>query len=70
MVAHLIEFASNCSRRGQLFIGVAFLHNQLTAHLGRGQARVESVRFELGIRLTLSIDNGSDICQQIGQVLF
>src|SRR5258708_35485789 len=40
------------------------------AHLGGTQAGVEPLIFELRIRLALPVDDGSDIHQQVGQVVF
>ena len=70
IVAHLIEFGRDGSGRGQLLVSIAELGDQLTTHLRGGQARVQTLRFELGIGLALPVDNGSDIYQQIGQVFF
>jgi hypothetical protein len=46
------------------------LGDQLLAHFRRAQARVETVGPELGVGLTLAIDNGSDIRQQAREMDF
>jgi len=70
IIAQLSELGANRGGGGQLLVCIAALGDQLTAHLGAAQARVQPIIFEVRIRLALPIDDGSDIHQQVGPVFF
>src|SRR5207244_3445225 len=65
-----VELRIDRLRGGQLVVGVALLGDQLLADLGGADAGEESVGLELGIGLTLAIDDGLEIVEQTGQVFF
>lgn len=68
MIPHLIEFRPDGGGCRQLLVRIALLFDELTAHLWCGQAGIETVRFELWVRLALTINDGSDIAEQVGQM--
>jgi hypothetical protein len=51
-------------------VGIALLGHQLPADLGRAEPRIPAVRAELGIGLTLAVDNGLDLRAEVGQMIF
>jgi hypothetical protein len=61
---------ANRFRRGQLGVGVAFVRHQLAPHFGSREARIQAVRAELWVGLTLAIDQRVDIGQEVGQMVF
>src|SRR4051812_32618579 len=69
-VAQRIELGSNGLGSGQLSVSVAFLGDQLPTDLGGAEARVEAVGAELGVGLALAFNNGSDIGEQGGEMVF
>ena len=70
VVAQLIEFYTNRFFRGQAGLGVAFLDDELLAYLGGTQPRIQPCGLKGRIRLALSLYQGLDIFQQMGQVHF
>lgn len=69
-VSQFVQFRRNRLGCGQFVGMIAFLRNQLTAHLRCRQSRVQTVRAKLRISLTLPLYQSSDIVQQVGQMLF
>ena len=55
---------------GNYSIGVAFVCDQLPADFRRAQAGRETVGAALWVGLTLAIDNGADIGQQVREMVF
>jgi hypothetical protein len=70
VIAKSVEFCCNGLHGGQGLIGVALVRDELATDFRGAQARIEPVCAELGVRLALAIDNGLEIGQQMGQVIF
>jgi hypothetical protein len=70
IVTQGVEFRCECLHGGQGSVRVAFLHNELTSDFGGTQAGIEPRRAKLRVGLTLAIDDGFDISEQGGQVIF
>src|SRR5499426_2412441 len=70
IVTQGVEFRCECLHGGQGSVRVAFLHNELTADFGGTQAGREPRRTKLRVGLTLAIDDGFDISEEGGQVIF
>ena len=69
-VAHLVEFGGHGLWGGQLRVLVAFLGHELTTPFSGTQAGVQALGAEVGIVLTLAIDDVSEVIEQMGQVDF
>jgi hypothetical protein len=67
MVPQRVQLRPDRLHRRQFLVGVPLLGEQLAAHLGGGQPRVQARRAEGGIGLTLPIDDGRDVRQQPGE---
>ena len=70
VVAQRIQFGADGFRGRQGGVRVAFLGDQLAPHLGRCQAGIQAGGAELGVGLALAIDDGLDIRQEVGEMLF
>jgi hypothetical protein len=70
VVAEVVEFRGDGLYRGQCLLSIAVVREELATDFRGAQAGVEPVRAELWVRLTLAIDNGTNIRQQLGQVVF
>ena len=70
IVAQGIAFGGDGRHGRQRGIGRAFLHDQLPADFRRTQAGRETVGTALGVGLTLAIDNGADVWQQVREMGF
>jgi hypothetical protein len=69
-VAQGVERRGDGLHGGECVISVAFVGDQLSAHCRRAQARRETGGPELGGGLTLAIDKGSDVGQQVREMDF
>ena len=68
MIAQSIEFGPDGLCFWQLCVAIAFVLDELAAHLCGCQARVKPMVTKLGIRLTLTINQGANIFKQLGQM--
>jgi hypothetical protein len=69
-VAQRVQLGGDRLHGGEDVIRVALLPEQLASHFGGAQPRIETCRAKLGGRLTLAIDNRSDITEQVGKMSF
>ena len=69
-VAQGIKFGADGLHRRQCGISVALVDNQLATYFGGAQAGIQALRAKLGISLALAINNGTDIVQQVRQMVF
>jgi hypothetical protein len=70
IVAQGVELGGDGLHGGECVISVALLSDELAVHFRRAQTGIEPVGTELGVGLTLAIDNGSDIRQQVRKMGF
>jgi len=69
-IAQRVQLGIDGLRHRQLGIGVAFLGDQLLAHLGGAEAGIQAFRLEGGINLALAIHDAADVGEQVRQVRF
>jgi hypothetical protein len=69
-IAQIIQLGADSFGSWQNGLRVAFLGDELTAHLGRCQARIEAVGAEVGVGLALAIADGLDIRPEVGEMRF
>ena len=70
IVTQGVEFRCERLHGGQGSVCIAFLHNELTSDFGGTQSGVEPRRAKLRVGLTLAIDEGLDIGEEGGQMIF
>jgi hypothetical protein len=61
IVAQGVELGGDGLDSGEGVISVALLGDELSAHFRRAQAGIETMGTELGVGLTLAIDNGLNV---------
>jgi hypothetical protein len=64
------EFAGDGLHSGECIIRVAFLGDQLASDFRGAQASIEAPRAKLGVSLALAINQGLDIGEQGGPMVF
>jgi len=69
-VAQGIEFGGDGVDSGAVVLSVALVDDQVSAHFRRAPARIETAGPALGVGLTLAIDNGADVEQQVREMDF
>jgi|GraSoiStandDraft_4_1057263.scaffolds.fasta_scaffold802896_1 hypothetical protein len=70
MVSQLVEFLADSFGQRQLILGVAFLDDELMAHLRGAQAGIEPPVAKLGVGLALPIHDLLNVFEQVGQMEF
>src|SRR4030095_7254892 len=70
IVTQGVEFRCERLYGGHCSVRVSFLHDELTADFGGTQSGIEPRRAKLRVGLTLAIDDGFDIGEEGGQVIF
>ena len=70
IVAQIGQLGAHRLDGWEVGVGIALLGHQLPADLGRAEPRIPAVRAELGIGLTLAVDNGLDLRAEVGQMIF